>query len=389
MTYSRYTNETDDQLIYRICKNKDKIGTWKQVCDILNTLLEQDFDESAYRKKFQSFEKVFNANDEIFLSDEKTIEEYRLAKEELEKEKIKISDERTELRRLYREQARKESFVDVVKRAMLSTIEPLNYIPTVTTQSDNDLIVHLTDLHTGIEIDNYVNTFNSDVLRDRLKNYLDKVLEIKNRHNSENCYLIIGEVVSGLIHNNLRIENNLDLVQQFKLIAKLISEFIQVLSQNFNQVKVYVTMGNHSRIVAKKEDNLIGENVDLLLPFYLDASCQLLRNVYVCQDNKNTIDIAEFDVRGNCVMSAHGDKDSPKSCVQKWTMMFGHKPDLVYLGHRHTNAFETVYDTKVIQSGCISGTDTYALDHRLINKPEQTVSVITNKGLECLYDITL
>ena len=162
-----------------------------------------------------------------------------------------------------------------------------------------------------------------------------------------------------------------------------------MLSQNFNQVEVYVTMGNHSRVVAKKEDNLIGENVDLLLPFYLDASCQLLRNVYICQDNKNTIDIAEFNVRGNCIMSAHGDKDSQKSCVQKWTMMFGHKPDLVYLGHRHTNAFETVYDTKVIQSGCVSGADTYALDHRLVNKPEQTVSVITDKGLECLYDITL
>ena len=163
---------------------------------------------------------------------------------------------------------------------MLSKIEPLNYIPTVTTQSDNDLIVHLTDLHTGIEINNYANTFNSDVLRNRLKDYLDKILEIKNRHNSENCYIIIGEIVSGLIHNNLRIENNLDLIQQFKFIAKLISEFIQVLSQNFNQVEVYVTMGNHSRITAKKEDNLIGENVDLLLPFYLDASCQLLKNVY-------------------------------------------------------------------------------------------------------------
>ena len=26
MTYSKYANETDDQLIYRICKDKDKIG---------------------------------------------------------------------------------------------------------------------------------------------------------------------------------------------------------------------------------------------------------------------------------------------------------------------------------------------------------------------------
>ena len=73
--------------------------------------------------------------------------------------------------------------------------------------------------------------------------------------------------------------------------------------------------------------------------------------------------------------------------VQKFTMLFDVKPDLVYLGHRHTNAMETVYDTKVIQSGCLSGTDNYALSKRLRNKPEQTISVITENGLECLYDI--
>ena len=98
-------------------------------------------------------------------------------------------------------------------------------------------------------------------------------------------------------------------------------------------------------------------------------------------------EIAMFEVRGNIVMSAHGDNDKVSNVVQKFTMLFDVKPDLVYLGHRHTNAMETVYDTKVIQSGCLSGTDDYALSKRLRNKPEQTISVITENGLECLYDI--
>ena len=67
--------------------------------------------------------------------------------------------------------------------------------------------------------------------------------------------------------------------------------------------------------------------------------------------------------------------------------MFGMRPDLVYLGHRHTNAMTTVYDTKVIQSGCMSGSDNYCMDKRLKNKPEQTISVVTENGLECLYDM--
>lgn len=50
---------------------------------------------------------------------------------------------------------------------------------------------------------------------------------------------------------------------------------------------------------------------------------------------------------------------------------------------------KTVYDTKVIQSGCVSGSDDYAVNIRKINNAEQTVSVITNDGLLCVYDITL
>jgi DNA polymerase II small subunit/DNA polymerase delta subunit B len=68
-------------------------------------------------------------------------------------------------------------------------------------------------------------------------------------------------------------------------------------------------------------------------------------------------------------------------------MIFGVKPDIVLLGHRHTNGLTTVFDTKVIQSGCVSGSDNFCLDNRLKNKPEQTVSVVDENGLVCVYDV--
>lgn len=388
MTFKRYENETDNQLIYRICKQKDMIGTWADVRDILNDILGYNYTDSAYRKKFQYFEQILNDNGEIFSDTENQLEELKDLKREIQKEKIKLSDERTELRRLYREQARRESFMDVVKRAIAENVEPLaeqvhvggfNY-------SENDLIVSLTDIHTGIEIDNAFNKFNESILRKRFNTYLQKILEVRERHNSQNCYVIIGEVVSGIIHNNLRIENNLDLMQSFKLVATLISDFLTELSKYFNHVHVYINEGNHSRISPNKEDSIQGENVDVLVPFYLKARLQLIENIFI-HENEVMEEIAMFEVRGNIVMSAHGDNDKVSDVVQKFTMLFDVKPDLVYLGHRHTNAMETVYDTKVIQSGCLSGTDNYALSKRLRNKPEQTISVITENGLECLYDI--
>ena len=307
----------------------------------------------------------------------------------MRKEKIKLSDARVEYNRLIRQEARKESYADMVKRIIRENVQPLN-IPVHYTlfNSSTDLLVHLTDIHTGIEIHNWKNDFDEDVLKKRIEKFTSDILDIRGQHESENCYLVIGEILSGIIHNNLRLQNNMDLMEQFKYVSELISAMLSRMANHFNHIYVYTTPGNHSRISPKKEEALDGENMDVLLPFYLKARMQNVENITICE---NTIEpeIAMFNIRGNNVFASHGHKDSPSNVVQNFTMMFNIKPDIVLLGHRHTNSMETVYDTKVIQSGCVSGSDNYATSIRKTNRPEQTVSVIGNDGLICLYDIQL
>lgn len=307
----------------------------------------------------------------------------------MRKEKIKLSDARVEYNRLIRQEARKESYVDMVKRIICENVEPMN-IPVHYTlfNSSTDLLVHLTDIHTGIEIHNWKNDFNADILKQRIEKFTSDILDIRGQHDSENCYLVIGEILSGIIHNNLRLQNNMDLMEQFKYVSELISAMLSRMANHFNHIYVYTTPGNHSRISPKKEDALDGENMDVLLPFYLKARMQNIDNITIC-DNMVEPEIAMFNIRGNNVFAAHGHKDSPSNVVQNFTMMFNIKPNIVLLGHRHTNGLTTVYDTKVIESGCVSGSDQFATSIRKVNKPEQTVSVIGNNGLICLYDIQL
>lgn len=307
----------------------------------------------------------------------------------MRKEKIKLSDARVEYNRLIRQEARKESYVDMVKRIICENVEPMN-IPVHYTlfNSSTDLLCHLTDVHCGIEIHNWKNDFDEDILKKRIEKFTSDILDIRGMHESENCYLVIGEILSGIIHNNLRLQNNMDLMEQFKYVSELISAMLSRMANHFNHIYVYTTPGNHSRISPKKEEALDGENMDVLLPFYLKARMQNVENITIC-DNTVEPEIAMFNIRGNNVFAAHGHKDSPSNVVQNFTMMFNIKPDIVLLGHRHTNAMETVYDTKVIQSGCVSGSDAYAMSIRKTNKPEQTVSVIGENGLICLYDIQL
>ena len=307
----------------------------------------------------------------------------------MRKEKIKLSDARVEYNRLIRQEARKESYADMVKRIICENVEPIN-IPVHYTlfNSSTDLLCHLTDVHCGIEIHNWKNDFDEDILKKRIEKFTSDILDIRGMHESENCYLVIGEILSGIIHNNLRLQNNMDLMEQFKYVSELISAMLIRLANHFNHIYVYTTPGNHSRISPKKEDALDGENMDILLPFYLKARMQNIENITIC-DNTIEPEIAMFNIRGNNVFAAHGHKDSPSNVVQNFTMMFNIKPDIVLLGHRHTNGLTTVYDTKVIESGCCSGSDNYAVSIRKVNKPEQTVSVIGKNGLICLYDIQL
>lgn len=390
----RQPNETPKAYRIRLYKNKDLYGLSNtEIGNLCNEAFEVDWDESAHRKKTQNYLKGYNdAKSELGTVDQQLqnmIDENKRLIREVKKEKQKLSDERVEFNRQIRQEARKESFEDMVKRIICENVEPTD-IPVHYTlfNSNTDLLCHFTDVHTGIEIDNWKNRFNEDVLKQRVEKYVSDVLDIRGQHGSENCYLVIGEIISGLIHNNLRLQNNMDLMEQFKYIAELISGMLVRFANNFSNVYVYTTPGNHSRISPKKEESLDGENMDVLLPFYLKARLQNVENVHIC-DNTIEPEIAMFNIRGNNVFAAHGHKDAPSSVVQNFTMLFGIKPDIVLLGHRHLNGLTTVYDTKVIESGCVSGTDQFAMSIRKANRPEQTVSVIGDNGLICLYDIQL
>ena len=387
--------ETERQYIWRL-HHLVKRGemTWQELADNVNREYRDDVSEyrteSAYRKACQGAEAYYN---EVFANmvNDNYREEIQNDIREFKKEKQKLSDERTEYNRLLRREARKESYAEMVQRIVAESTKPYEFSGGSLNDfslNENSLLIHLTDIHTGIEIDNFYNRFDEDVLVERFGKYLDKIREIQRQHGSENAYIVIGEIVSGIIHNNLRLQNNLDLMEQFKIVSELISSLLVNLSCVFANIYVYTTPGNHSRISPRKEDALDGENIDILLPFYLKAKMQNFENVHI-EDNSLDPEIAVFHIYDTLIMSAHGHKDSPANVVQNFTMMFKVQPDIVLLGHRHTNGMLTVFDTKVIQSGCVSGTDAYAVGIRKVNKPEQTVSVINKQGLVCVYDVIL
>lgn len=388
MLYTKKMNDENEyEYIYRISSHKNQIGTWQDVADILNDELGYEYTESRYRKMYHAFEKMASARHAETDSCE---DDLLLQKLDLEKERVRLRDERGELNRIIREQARSNTLIDMIRTVIEESVPPIpGYTPCDMHVADNDMLVHLTDIHAGLNTINFANQYDTTIMQDRLRVYVDKIASIQRTHGSEDCYLLLGgDLISGLIHSNLRLENNMNVIRQIMSVSAAICEFIASISHCFNHIYVYNVPGNHSRCLPVKEENMKGENLDVLVFWYIEAAMKEYANV-CCIHNDLEESIAVFRIRDKLVYGVHGDKESIGTIVQRLTMFFKEKPDFVLVGHRHVNGLTTVYDTKVIESGCVSGPDNYCMDNRLRNRAEQMVAIINSNGLDCLYNVSL
>ena len=396
--------ETENQALWRIGRAKADglLGdiTWVEVADFFNKAFREDetqyYDSSAYRKRYKNFSDAYEElfSQENFTSEEiMTIEEH---KRELEKEKIKLRDERTDYQKSIREEARKESLVDLVRRVFVNTVVPFDYNSDYVASgvSNDEMIICLSDLHVGIVCDNYWNQFSTNILRERLHKYLDEIKDIQRTHSCKKCYLVLGgDNVSGLIHANLRLQNNENVVRQIKIASEYIGNFVNELvkMEAFEEIEVRSVAGNHSRLSQNKEEHLKGEELDELIPFYLSLMFAKSDVVKVYEDSPIDSTINSFTTSGGKLFYVvHGDKDSVSKVVSDLTLMVGRKPDGIIMGHRHHNGFDTTHNVKIVQCGCAVGTDDYCIDKRISGEPEQCVFITSeNRTVKCLYDVGL
>lgn len=383
--YNRIENEDENAYIWRVCDNKDKIGTWQDVCDLLNQQLGHEYNESWYRKMYQSFMTLFNAVKERYVDDEyiKLIDDKI---EELEKARVKLRDERTHHNKSIRIEARVEDRLDYLEKIIQKT-EPIELIEKTATYSGNDLLVMLSDLHIGQSFSSAWGVYNSDIAKLRLEKYLGEIINIKERHGSQNCYLSLqGDLISNSIHKTLAISNRENVIEQIILASELLANFISKLSNHFNNIYISNVDGNHSRI-DRKEDALKDERLDSLIAWYLKSKLSNLDNITFLENLDNTLNI--FWIRDKSYVSVHGDYDKfDKTSVANLITMLGYVPYCILFGHKHFPATSEINGIKLVQSGSMPGSgDDYTVQMRLTGKPSQTILVCNRDGIYANYNI--
>lgn len=375
----------------RIGNDKDQIGTWQDVANIINDLTGNDFGESTYRKKYTSFQKMLSANQNKFVNTESQLKELDIQKRELERAKIQFRDERNAWQRQNYIDARVEQKLDLLESELKSQGR-INFKPTDiqnrSINSNNDLLVMLSDLHIGQCFDSHFGKYDSFIAQQRLNAYLNKIIEIKDRHNSENCYVSLqGDLLSGSIHKVLAITNRENVIEQIKIASELISSFCYELTKYFSHVELSNVSGNHSRI-DRKEDALHDERLDDLIAWNVGCTLNHIPNFSI---NGNNIDngICEINIRNKKYVSVHGDYDPyNRQGVSTLVTFLGYCPYAILYGHMHTCSVDETNGIKMIRGGSLSGSgDSYTVEKRLLGKPSQMVCVCTDYGVECYYPI--
>lgn len=355
------------------------------------------FSATEVRKRMYGMKAVIDAiereGEDAIRSTDK-MSEFDRKKIEFQTERQKFYDQRNAFNKLIRERSRQEELNEILFKAIQSgNLPQLNYEFDpygVVAQSNNDLLVSLNDIHYGATVENYWNTYNSDICRDMMCRYLDRIIQIAQTHTSQNCIVWAnGDEISGNIHKSIAVTNKENVIEQIKGVSELIAEFIAELSKHFATVTFVSVAGNHSRLDPNKDNALVSERLDDLIEWYLSARLQNFENVIIGGGEKVDETMYLIDVRGKTYCGVHGDFDGSPSKIQALQTMARKPLYAILSGHLHHCKMDDVQGIRTIMAGSFLGMDDYCVQKRIYGRPEQMVCVCDETGVCCSYNVSL
>lgn len=373
--YKRFENETDEEIIFRICSDKDEIGTWQDVADILNEILGTEYNESKFRKSYQAFQKMMSANRSKFTDCNTQLEEINNKIRELEKERKKLQTEKIEYNKLLREEARDEMIIERITDA-ISSIEPLKMPkPIGIPYNEKGYVLCISDLHYGSEVcirglfGEILNEYSPEICEKRMWNLLNKVIRLVKRESIGELHVYnCSDNIDGILRVSQLMKLRYGVVDATIKVSELLANWLNELSKHV-RIKYFMTEdGNHDqlRLLGEKKNSFANENMNKIIFEFLNARLSSNPNVEIVKNNTEKI----FDtVCGYNILAHHGEVKSPQKSILEFQQMYGVPISFLIGGHMHHSSQEDVgIDAEVINVPSIIGIDDYSISlHKTSN----------------------
>ena len=388
-------SEKISDYVERISVLKDSMDcSWKEFALLAEAASGVKRGEDAYRKAYKKQTIAARAVVPEQTSGESDYEDYLndlLA--EIKREKVKLSDERTQNNALVRRLAREETIPEIATKCaeIVAQKHPLSFDDQPAPcfySNDKEAILLISDWHYGLDFTNAINTFNPDVCEGRVVNLTAQVLQ-RCQENGVNrlTVLNLADLIAGRIHTQIRIQSREDVMSQILHVCELLTGMLTSFASRM-KVEYYDCLDNHSRIEPNKSESLDLESLARFIPFYLRA--RLVGSNVEIHDNSFSEDIITCKVLGYNVVGVHGDKDKPVTALDKITLLTRKSYDLMCTAHLHHFSADEKCGCITIGNGSLMGADDYALNLRLFSTPSQTLIIATRDNVcDTIYKLNL
>lgn len=364
----RLANESDEEVIYRICMAKEEIGTWQDVATTLNNILGYEYTESKYRKQFQAFNKILNANQDKIVDSNKYLNELEFAKEELRKERIKLQTLNIERNRLDREEARHELYYENI-RAVCESLPLPEFVPIdESEEQEKSYVLTIADVHYGADFETINNTYSRQIAKERFEYLAGKIREFIKDKNIKKLYVVsLGDMLQGILRlSDLRL-NDTSLMRCTVEISRIMASFLNEISK-FAKIEYYhVNRANHTqcRLLNNKANALPDEDLEYVLENYIKDLVDNNPRISV-HLNKEGSSFTIIDIPNNKLCAMHGHQiRNIDNAIKDIEALTGHSYSALLLGHYH-NGKEvptqegTFGDKEVLISSSFIGSDPYS-----------------------------
>ena len=371
MDYKRLENETDKDLINRICSEKDNIGSWQDVANIINNILGTAFTESKYRKNFRLYSEGYQDSQQKAIEEHNAELEKKLA--EIKKERIKLQTLNAERNKLDRAEARKELYYEQIANVISTLTPPIfsewnSVIAEIEDEEKEEYLLTIADIHSGSTFKTDYNEYSPAIMLERFDDLTQKTISFIKKHNCKVFHVVgLGDFIQGCIHmTDLKI-NDSTVVKATIQVSQAMAEFLNKISE-YSQINYYhIISSNHSqmRYLGTKASELMGEDMEYIIGHYIKDVLRNNNNIHVYVDEEAN-DFKNLNILNYNIIAAHGHQFKDlNNIIANLSSKTGTPVDYLIIGHKHNHKILTgnnscTFDTEVLSCPSFIGSDPYA-----------------------------
>ena len=389
--YLKRTEESITAYWIRLYKNRKNYGlTFAEAGQLMNEVSGTEWNEAKWRREMEGYLKVSEYLEEENPTGavEDALNDIEEQKIELQKQQIRMRDQKRELNAIIRRQARLENLEDYFKE-VTENFEGISLPKTKSNVNDKkEAAIVISDWHIGMKFDGRFNTFNHEVAEQRIAKVKDKTLDTVRKENIDTLHIAnLGDMISGGIHVSTRVQAEEDVIQQVIRASEYLKQFVKTFLDEGIQVEYYNIIGNHGRYQSNKSEVAgIEENFEKLILTILDTAFSNYSNYNStgCRDG-----IIETEISGQKIILAHGDYDKSTNAALRLPQLFAYVPNYIITGHIHHNTSKDFGVTEHIVNPSLIGADDYATGGRFGGKPGQKLILFNETDIESITTIKL